>query len=56
MLSWLDGNVYTAITPFEQTRSNKIITIFTCNTTERWDIAAMREGRIDLNYQFIKEV
>ena len=56
MLSWLDGNVYTAITPFQQTRSNKIITIFTCNTTERWDIAAMREGRIDLNYQFVKEV
>lgn len=55
MLSWLDGNIYTAITPFEQIRKNKIITIFTCNTTERWDIAAMREGRIDINYQFIKE-
>ena len=55
MLSWLDGNVYTAITPFEQTRSNQIITIFTCNTTERWDVAAIREGRIDLNYQFVKE-
>jgi hypothetical protein len=55
MLSWLDGNVYTAITPFKQTRLPKIITIFTCNTTERWDIAAMREGRIDFNYPFVKE-
>lgn len=54
VMGLLDGNQVNCITPFNNSNL-KLIIIITANTTERWDKAALRQGRIDIDYEFIKK-
>ena len=51
VMSLLDGNQLNCMTPFNNSNL-KLIIIITANTTERWDKAALRKGRIDIDYEF----
>ncbi|UBF28971.1 ATP-binding protein [Kovacikia minuta CCNUW1] len=53
ILSLLDGTLYQSV--IDQTnshRSQKLVVLMTCNTTERLDPAILRKGRIDLICEF----
>jgi hypothetical protein len=52
MLAWLDGARTNFIKPFYLNRRSSTITILTANTIERWDKAALRQGRIHAHYMF----
>jgi ATPase family associated with various cellular activities (AAA) len=54
VMSLLDGNQVNCITPFNNTNL-KLIIIITANTTQRWDKAALRQGRIDIDYEFTEK-
>ena len=52
VLSWLDGTRSTYIKPFYLDKRASIITIMTANSIERWDAAALRQGRIHTHLVF----
>ena len=54
VMGLLDGNQVNCITPFNNSNL-KLIIIITANTTERWDKAALRQGRIDIDYKFTEK-
>lgn len=54
VMGLLDGNQVNCITPFNNSNL-KLIIIITANTIERWDKAALRQGRIDIDYEFVEK-
>lgn len=56
VLSWLDGARTTFIKPFYLNKRTSVVTIMTANSVEKWDKAALRQGRIHklLNFDEIK--
>ena len=54
IMAWLDGTRNTFIKPFYMDKRNSTLTIMTANSTERWDKAALRKGRIHATYTFDK--
>lgn len=51
VLGLLDGTSYTAIKSNNNV-SKKMVTLMTCNTTDKLDKAFLRKGRIDLDVEF----
>ncbi|MBE9125059.1 MULTISPECIES: AAA family ATPase [unclassified Coleofasciculus] len=54
ILSLLDGTLYQSVV--EETgikAEQKLVVLMTCNTTERFDPAMLRKGRVDLTCEFI---
>jgi ATPase family associated with various cellular activities (AAA) len=53
ILSLLDGTLYqSVISTGKAELEQKLIVLMTCNTTERFDPAVLRKGRVDLTYEF----
>ncbi len=52
IMSWLDGTRSTYIKPYYLDRRDSVVTIMTANSVDRWDPAALREGRIHSHYHF----
>jgi hypothetical protein len=55
IMAWLDGTRTSFIKPFSVKDSKTIITLMTANSVERWDKAALRQGRIHKFYTFDQE-
>ena len=54
ILSLLDGTLYqSAIDDTGIKAQQKLVVLMTCNTTERFDPAMLRKGRVDLTYEFM---
>ena len=51
LLAWLDGSSNNFISSRNDDRL-QIITIFTVNSSNRWDKAALRKGRINEHFRF----
>ena len=54
IMAWLDGTRGTFIKPFYLNRRTSVITLMTANSVEKWDEAALRQGRIHQTYLFDK--
>lgn len=52
VLAWLDGVRTSFIKPFYFDKRSSVITIMTANSVEKWDEAALRQGRIHCIKQF----
>jgi hypothetical protein len=52
VMGWLDGTRTSFIKPFYSQESKSIITLMTANSVERWDKAALRQGRIHRHLLF----
>lgn len=52
ILAWLDGSRAGYIQPLYLPSRTSTITILTANTTERWDSAGLRRGRIHADFTF----
>jgi ATPase family associated with various cellular activities (AAA) len=52
ILAWLDGSRAGYIQPMYLPTRSSIVTILTANSTERWDSAGLRQGRIHAHYTF----
>jgi hypothetical protein len=53
ILSLLDGTLYQSVVSLGKAElQQKLVVLMTCNTTERFDPAVLRKGRIDLTYEF----
>jgi hypothetical protein len=52
ILAWLDGSRAGFIQPLYLPSRSSIVTIMTANSTERWDVAGLRKGRIHSNFVF----
>lgn len=52
ILAWLDGSRTSFIQPLYLPSRSSTITILTANSTNRWDSAGLRKGRIHENFTF----
>jgi hypothetical protein len=52
ILAWLDGSRAGYIQPLYLPRRSSIVTILTANSTDRWDSAGLRKGRIHSTHTF----
>jgi len=53
ILSLLDGTLYQSVIDEAGIQMRqKLVVLMTCNTTERLDPAVLRQGRVDLSYEF----
>ncbi|NES23224.1 MAG: AAA family ATPase [Symploca sp. SIO3E6] len=53
ILSLLDGTLYQSVIEEAGIQiQQKLVVLMTCNTTERLDPAVLRQGRVDLSYEF----
>jgi hypothetical protein len=52
ILAWLDGSRAGYIQPLYLPARSSIVTILTANSTERWDSAGLRQGRIHAQFTF----
>ncbi|NEP57808.1 MAG: AAA family ATPase [Symploca sp. SIO2G7] len=53
ILSLLDGTLYQSVIDKAGIQMRqKLVVLMTCNTTERLDPAVLRQGRVDLSYEF----
>ncbi|GAB4217737.1 MAG: AAA family ATPase [Synechococcales cyanobacterium] len=53
ILSLLDGTLYQSVTDtLRPSKEQHLIILMTCNTTERFDPAVLRKGRVDLIWEF----
>ncbi len=53
ILSLLDGTLYQSVIDEAGIHNQqKVVVLLTCNTTERLDPAVLRQGRVDLMYEF----
>ncbi|NEQ66105.1 MAG: AAA family ATPase [Symploca sp. SIO2D2] len=53
ILSLLDGTLYQSVIDEAGIQmQQKLVVLMTCNTTERLDPAVLRQGRVDLSYEF----
>lgn len=54
ILAWLDSNRSTFLKSLNNSSEDplQVITIFTVNSSEMWDKAALRKGRIDYHFMF----
>lgn len=54
ILSLLDGTLYQSVIDDTGIKAQqKLVVLMTCNTTERFDPAMLRKGRVDLTYEFM---
>lgn len=54
ILSLLDGTLYQSVIDDSGIKAQqKLVVLMTCNTTERFDPAMLRKGRVDLTYEFM---
>lgn len=53
ILSLLDGTLYQSVVSLGKAElEQKLVVLMTCNTTERFDPAVLRKGRVDLTCEF----
>jgi SpoVK/Ycf46/Vps4 family AAA+-type ATPase len=53
ILSLLDGTLYQSVTDSQHPNLDQhLVILMTCNTTERFDPAVLRKGRVDLIWEF----
>lgn len=54
ILSLLDGTLYQSVIDDTGIKAQQqLVVLMTCNTTERFDPAMLRKGRVDLTYEFM---
>ena len=54
ILSLLDGTLYQSVIDDDGIQiQQRLVVLMTCNTTERFDKAMLRKGRVDLIYEFM---
>jgi len=54
ILSLLDGTLYQSVIDDTGIKAQQqLVVLMTCNTTERFDPAMLRKGRVELTYEFV---